>query len=217
MKILITDDHSVVRQGYASLLSTMLDDCSISEATSGEEALVQYQQVKPDLVIMDINLPGVSGIETATRILQSDEDAKILFFSMFDEAPVVKQALDTGGMGYITKSGSPDTLLDAVKKISEGQIFIEYSLVMKLALNAQDVSDSRLRELTQREFEVFVMLARGESNQNIAETLSINIKTVSNYVTTLKSKLKLSSSAELVHLAIDAGLIKIGSVDSKMP
>lgn len=214
MKILITDDHSVVRQGYASLLSTMLEGCEIFEATSGEEALEQYQKTNPDLVIMDINLPGISGIEAASRIIQADEDAKVLFFSMFDEAPVVKQALDTGAMGYITKSGSPDTLLDAVKKISEGQIFIEYSLVMKLALNAQDVSDSRLRELTQREFEVFVMLARGESNQSIADTLSISIKTVSNYVTTLKSKLSLSSTAEIVHLAIDAGLIKIGSVDS---
>ena len=214
MKILITDDHSVVRQGYASLLSTMLDGCEIFEAVSGEEAVGQYKKAKPDLVIMDINLPGISGIEAASRILQADEDAKILFFSMFDEAPVVKQALDTGGMGYITKSGTPETLLDAVQKISAGQIFIEYNLVMKLALNAQDVSDSRLRELTQREFEVFVMLAKGESNQSIADTLSISIKTVSNYVTTLKSKLSLSSTAEIVHLAIEAGLIKIGSVDA---
>jgi len=128
---------------------------------------------------------------------------------MYDEAPIVKQALDTGAMGYITKSGSPKTLVEAVTKISKGEIFIEYELIMKLALNSQNISDERLRELTQREFEVFVMLARGQSNQIISDTLNLNIKTISNYVTTIKSKLKISSTAELVHLAIDAGVIKI--------
>jgi DNA-binding NarL/FixJ family response regulator len=209
MKILITDDHSVVRQGYASVLPTVIKDCEIVEAASGEEACELYQKELPDLVIMDINLPGISGIEAATRILQADNDAKVLFFSMYDEAPIVKQALDTGAMGYITKSGSPKTLVEAVTKISKGEIFIEYELIMKLALNSQNISDERLRELTQREFEVFVMLARGQSNQIISDTLNLNIKTISNYVTTIKSKLKISSTAELVHLAIDAGVIKI--------
>ncbi len=210
MKILITDDHSVVRQGYASLLPAVIKGCVIEEASSGEEAVEQYALFKPDVVIMDINLPGISGIEAAVRIIQQDSDAKILFFSMYDEALVVKQALDSGGLGYITKSGSPDVLMEAVERVSKGEMFIEYDLVMSLALNAQDVSDDRLRELTQREFEVFVMLARGESNSLIAEKLSISTKTVSNYVTTLKSKLGISSTAELVHLAVDAGVIKFG-------
>lgn len=208
MKILITDDHSVVRQGYASVLPTVLPECEILEASNGREAGEIYAKEKPDLVIMDINLPGISGIEAAARILQQDQDAKILFFSMYDEAPVVKQALDAGAMGYITKSGSPKTLLEAVTRISKGEIFIEYDLVMKLALNAQDVSDERLRELTQREFEVFVMLAKGQSNQEISEILDLNIKTISNYVTTIKGKLDISSTAEIVHLAVEAGVIK---------
>lgn len=210
MKILITDDHSVVRQGYASLLPAVIKGCEISEASSGEEAVEKYSEVKPDIVIMDINLPGISGIEAAVRILQQDSDAKVLFFSMYDEAPVVKQALDAGGLGYITKSGSPDVLMEAVERVAKGEIFIEYELVMSLALNSQDVSDDRLRELTQREFEVFVMLARGENNSLIAEKLSISTKTVSNYVTTLKSKLGITSTAELVHLAVETGVIKFG-------
>jgi two-component system invasion response regulator UvrY len=208
MKILITDDHSVVRQGYASVLPTVIEPCVIIEASNGEDAIQLYMSESPDIVIMDINLPGISGIEASSRILQHDPDAKILFFSMYDEAPIVKQALDAGAMGYITKSGSPKTLIDAVTRISKGEIFIEYDLVMKLALNNQDVSDERLRELTQREFEVFVMLARGQSNQIVSDTLGLNIKTVSNYVTTIKSKLNITSTAELVHLAIDAGVIK---------
>ncbi|EAR62105.1 response regulator transcription factor [Neptuniibacter caesariensis] len=211
MKILITDDHSVVRQGYASVLPTVIDPCEIIEASSGEQAAELYQSEKPDIVIMDINLPGISGIEAATRILESDRDAKIMFFSMYDESLVVKQALDAGAMGYITKSGSPKTLLEAVTRISKGEIFIEYDLVMKLALNNQNVTEGLLRELTQREFEVFVMLARGQSSQIIADTLELNIKTVSNYITTIKSKLQISSTAEIVHLAVEAGVVKIGS------
>lgn len=211
MKILITDDHSVVRQGYASVLPTVIDSCEIIEAANGEQAAELYAQEKPDLVIMDINLPGISGIEAASRILESDRDAKIMFFSMYDESVMVKQALDAGAMGYITKSGSPSTLLEAVTRITKGEIFIEYDLVMKLALNNQDVTDGNLRELTQREFEIFVMLAKGQSNQIISETLGLNIKTVSNYVTTIKSKLGISSTAELVHLAVEAGVVKFGN------
>ncbi|RVU31151.1 response regulator transcription factor [Neptunomonas marina] len=211
MKILITDDHSVVRQGYASVLPTVISPCEILEASSGEQAAQLYTEHRPDLVIMDINLPGISGIEAATRILEADREARIMFFSMYDEALMVKQALDAGAMGYITKSGSSKTLLEAVTKISRGEIFIEYDLVMKLALNNQSVTEGLLRELTLREFEVFVMLARGQNNQVISDTLGLNIKTVSNYVTTIKSKLDASSTAELVHIAIDAGVVKLGS------
>jgi len=208
MKILITDDHAVVRQGYASLLPSVIQSCEIIEASTGEEAEVVYFAEKPDLVIMDINLPGISGIEAATRILEKDRNAKVLFFSMYDEALMVKQAMDTGALGYITKSGSPQTLIEAVEKISRGEVFIEYELIMKLALNNQDSPEGKLRELTQREFEVFVMLARGQNNAEIALALGIHAKTVSNYVTTIKSKLKIVSTAELVHLAVDAGVIK---------
>lgn len=208
MKILITDDHSVVRQGYASVLATVISDCEVIEAASGEEGYEQYLKESPDLVIMDINLPGISGIEAAARIFVFDSNAKILFFSMYDEAPIVKQALDAGAMGYITKSGSPKILLEAVSKISNGEIFIEYELIMKLALGNQSLSSGGLRDLSQREFEVFIMLAKGQSNQAVADTLNLNVKTISNYVTTIKSKLKISSSAELVHIAAKAGIIK---------
>lgn len=208
MKILITDDHSVVRQGYASVLSTVIDDCVVLEASDSDEAYKQFLSESPDLVIMDINLPGVSGIEAATRIISLDSTAKILFFSMYDEAPVVKQALDAGAMGYITKTGSPKVLLEAVSKIAAGEIFIEYELIMKLALNNQNLSDGGLKDLTQREFEVFILLARGNSNQVVAETLNLSVKTISNYVTIIKSKLNISSTAELVHIAANAGIIK---------
>lgn len=210
MKILITDDHAVVRQGYAALLATMLPECSIIEAGSGDQALSLYWEQRPDLVIMDVNLPGISGIETARRILLKASDARILFFSMYMETPLVKQALELGGAGYITKSCPPEVLLEAVNRVMQGHLYVEHELAIKLALSRPEQSDQRLREMTQREFEVFVMLARGMSSKQVADHLCISHKTVSNYTANLKSKLQVSSTAELVHLAIETGIIKLG-------
>ncbi len=209
MKILIVDDHAVVRQGYASLLSGMLEGCEITEADTGEVSVELYSEQQPDIVIMDINLPGISGIEAAGRIRELNPQARILFFSMYDEASVVKHALDAGGMGYISKSGSPKVLLDAVAALTRGEVFIEYDLVMKLASSNNKDNEDRLRQLTQREYEVFVMLVKGESTQDIANHLEISTKTVSNYITLLKTKLGISSTAALVHFGIDAGIIKL--------
>jgi len=213
MKILVTDDHAVVRQGYASLLSVLLSPCEVLESARGEDACQIYQQEKPDMVIMDINLPGISGIEAASRILQRDSQAKILCFSMHDELPMVQQALDAGVSGYITKSSSPQVLMDAVKAVAAGQIYIEHSLATRLATTrqSQHCTDQRLQGMTQREFEVFVMLARGLSMRTVAEQLCISVKTVSNYTTLLKSKLQVESTTELVYLAIETGVIKVAS------
>ncbi|MDX1634575.1 MAG: response regulator transcription factor [Marinobacter sp.] len=211
MKILIADDHSVVRQGYASLLHAKFSPCDIIEADSGEGACALYASERPDLAILDIGLPGISGIEAAQRILQGDPEARILFFSMYDESQVVKQALAAGGLGYITKSGPPKTLVEAVAKVARGEPFIEYDLVMRVGLNQAGSVDERLKSLTQKEFEVFVMLARGEGPEEIGQSLDIGSKTVSNYVASIKSKLQVSSIGRLVHLAIDAGVIQVWS------
>ena len=210
MKILIVDDHAVVREGYNSLLSSMLDHCEVIEAESGEQSCTLYTQHRPDLVIMDVNLSGISGIEATRRILQKDNDAKILFFSMFFETPLVKQALDTGASGYITKSCSPDILLDAVKKVLQGQIYVEHDIAIKLALTRPGQVDHRFHDLTQREFEIFVMLARGLAAKAISESLCISTKTISNYNASIKNKLGIETTAELVHLAIETGVIRLG-------
>ncbi len=213
MKILLTDDHAVVRQGYASLLEAMLDQCEIIEASSGRDCLSLWQQHQPDALVLDINLPEISGIETAKRILQRDSNAHILFFSMYDELPMVQQALDVGALGYITKSSSPEVLLEAVRKVQAGQPYVEHDLATRLAMQRNTGLDPRLEGMTQREFEIFVMLARGLTPKLIAEQLCISVKTVSNHSTLLKNKLQVSSTAELVHLAIQCGLLKLGHID----
>ena len=212
MKILLVDDHAVVRQGYAALLRVLLPDVQVIEACDGEEALARTLEVAPSLVIMDVGLPGISGVETTRRLLQRLPQLRVLFFSMHDELPLVRQALDAGASGYFTKSSSPEVLLDAVRRTLAGHAYIEQTLATQLARNpvAANAQDPRLQGMTQREFEIFVMLAKGTPARLIAERLCISGKTVSNYLTLLKSKLQVSSHAELVHLAIDTGIVRVG-------
>jgi DNA-binding NarL/FixJ family response regulator len=212
MKILLVDDHAVVRQGYASLLRALLPEVEVSEACDGEQALAQVQAQIPSLVIMDLGLPGISGLETLRRLRQRLPQIRVLFFSMHDELPLVRQALEAGALGYLTKTSSPQVLIEAVKRTLAGHVYIEQELATHLACNrGQDGSrDPRLQGMTQRELEIFVMLAKGIPNRRIAEKLCISSKTVSNNLTLLKSKLQVDSHAELVHLAIDTGVIRVG-------
>jgi two-component system invasion response regulator UvrY len=212
MKILLVDDHAVVRQGYASLLRAMLSDVQVSEACDGEQALQMVQDDIPNLVIMDISLPGISGLETTRRLRQRLPQLRVLFFSMHDELPILRQALDAGAIGYLSKTSAPEVLLEAVNRTLAGHAYIEQRLATHLACHPHSDGrvDPRLRGMTQREFEIFVMLAKGTANSQIAAKLCISSKTVSNYLTLLKSKLQVSSQAELVHLAIDTGVIRLG-------
>ncbi|WP_313518125.1 response regulator transcription factor [Pseudomonas sp.] len=213
MKILLVDDHAVVRQGYASLLRALLPEMTVSEAASGEQALQQVQGEIPHLVIMDVGLPGISGLETTRRLRQRLPQLRVLFFSMHDELPLVRQALDAGAAGYITKNSAPEVLLEAVRRILAGHAYIEQPLATQLACHPAHgaADDPRLQNMTQREFEIFSMLARGIPARQIAEHLCISGKTVSNYLTLLKNKLQVSSQAEIVHLAIDTGVIRVGA------
>lgn len=212
MNILIVDDHAVVRQGYASLLRALLPEVQVREAATGEEALTRVQEEIPNLVIMDFGLPGISGLETTRRLRQRLPQLRVLFFSMHDELPLVRQALEAGASGYLTKSSAPHVLIEAVHRTLAGHTYIEQGLATQLACHSprQGASDPRLRSMTQRELEIFVMLAKGTPARLIAEQLCISAKTVSNYLTLLKSKLQVSSHAELVHLGIDMGVVRIG-------
>ncbi|WP_095108417.1 response regulator transcription factor [Pseudomonas sp. Irchel 3E20] len=211
MNILLVDDHAVVRQGYASLLRAVLPTMQVREAANGEEALARVQEEIPHLVIMDFGLPGISGLETTRRLRQRLPQLRVLFFSLHDELPLVRQALDAGASGYLTKNADPEVLIEAVRRILAGHAYIEQPLATQLACNPQahNAQDPRLQSMTQREFEIFVMLAKGTPTRSIAEQLCISAKTVSNHLTLLKSKLSVSSHAELVHLAIDTGIMRV--------
>ena len=206
MNILLVDDHAVVRQGYASLLRALLPAIEVREAASGEEALSRVQEALPHLVIIDFGLPGISGLETTRRLRQRLPQLRVLFFSMHDELPLVRQALEAGASGYLTKSSAPEVLIEAVRRVLDGHAYIEQSLATQLAYTP---SDQRLQGMTPRELEIFLMLARGTPTRVIADQLNISSKTVSNHLTLLKSKLQVSSHAELVHLGIDLGVVRV--------
>lgn len=206
MNILLVDDHAVVRQGYASLLSALLPAVEVREAASGEEALSRVQEALPHLVIMDFGLPGISGLETTRRLRQRLPQLRVLFFSMHDELPLVRQALEAGASGYLTKSSAPEVLIEAVRRILDGHAYIEQALATELAYTPRD---QRMQGMTPRELEIFLMLVKGTPTRAIANQLNISSKTVSNHLTLLKSKLQVSSHAELVHLGIDMGVVRV--------
>ncbi len=202
MKILLADDHSVVRQGYSSLLSAMFAPVTIVEASNGTEAGLLFHREQPDIVILDINMPDISGIEVARQIFSSQPAARILMFSMYEEASVIQRAFEAGAMGYISKTSAPEVMLEAVKAVIAGQRYIEPKLAVALEAGlASQAHSPSLASLAPREREICKLLVQGLSNQQIAAQLGISAKTVANRATTIKQKLGVRSSAELVHMA----------------
>lgn len=202
-QFLVVDDHVVVRRGCTTLLTGLCSPCEVLEAGSGEDALIHLRSQTPDLIIMDIHLPGISGIETATRIRRSFPNQKILFFSMYDDTAVVRRVLNSGCGSYVSKNAAPETFLDAVNAVLKGINYIEHSI----AMNMLNGNESVLNTLSSREFEIFSMLANGDTTHKTADKLNLSTKTVSNYASTIRSKLGITTQAEMVHVALDAGLL----------
>jgi two-component system, NarL family, invasion response regulator UvrY len=207
VRILLVDDHAVVREGYRRLLERTPDLEVVAETASGEDAYRLFCEVAPDVVVMDINLPGMSGIETTRRMLAREPDAKILVFSMHDDALFGSRALQAGARGYVTKASAPDVLVEAVKAVSAGRVYISHDIAQELALQTVPGQDMPLNTLSPREFEVFRLLAEGKSVSDIAHILSLSQKTVANYQSLIKQKLEADTSAQMVWIALKRGLV----------
>lgn len=210
-KILLVDDHAVVRAGFKLLLTTAAANVEvIAEADRGEQAIQQYQIHQPDIVIMDLSMPGIGGLETIKRIMQRNELAKILVFSVHDESVYIHRALKSGARGYITKNSAPHILPEAIDSILLGQTYIEQGLIKEGDDDKQSSIDYQqvISEFSVREFDIFNLLAKGFTAHKIAEELCLGYKTVANYVTQIKKKLQTTSVAELVHIAVLLGVIK---------
>ncbi len=208
INVMLVDDHAVVRAGYNMLLKNASEITVVAEASSGEEAYQLYSTHKPDVVVMDLSLPGIGGIEAIKRICSRDSKATILVFSMHEEVIFVEQALQAGASGYITKSTDPQLLVEAIIRLSKGEKYIDAELAQRLAYEKSRGQDSLISDLSTREFEIFCMLAEGSNTSEIAKRLCLSYKTVANYSTQIKSKLNVSTIADIARLAIRYKIIQ---------
>ncbi len=211
ISVLLVDDHAVVREGYRRLLERTSDLKVVAEAASGEEAYRLYGDAPADVVVMDVSLPGMSGIETARRILARFPGAKVLIFSMHEESMFASRALQSGAKGYVTKSSAPEVLVEAVRSVAAGKIYITQDVAQQLALQTMPGQRTPLNSLSPREFEVFRLLAQGVAVGDIAGRLSLSQKTIANYQSSIRQKLEVTNAAQIVRLAISCGLVESGA------
>jgi len=204
MRILLVDDHSIVRAGLRGLLGT-IGAVEIHDAADGRTALALVRSVRPHLIVLDLNLPGVSGLELLRRVLLEDKAARVLVLSMHAEPLFAARALEAGAKGYLSKNAAPDELVLAVRRVADGGHYIENEIAQELALQAVSPGPA-LPQLTAREVEILRLLADGRSLTEIADALGLGYKTVANACTGIKAKLGVSRTADLVRYAIEIGV-----------
>ncbi|MDD5035585.1 MAG: response regulator transcription factor [Methylococcaceae bacterium] len=207
--VMLVDDHAVVRAGYRLLLKQSDRIEIVREAERGEEACQYYAESRPDVVVMDLSLPGIGGLAAIRRIRARDPQARILAFSMHDEIVYVERALEAGAGGYITKSCAPEILVEAVLAVAHGEPYIETEIAQRLASQKVVGAKVKLESLSAREFDVFCLLAQGFTPREVADQLRLSYKTAANYSTLIKSKLGISTSAEMAKLAFQQAIFKV--------
>jgi len=205
MKVLIVDDHPVVRSGLRRLLSGE-PHLEIVEAATGHEAIAVFKEQRPDLVILDLNLPGLSGIEVLSRLMAEDARAKVLAVSMHDNPLYVSRVLEVGAAGYVSKTAPADQLLEAVRRVAVGRVYIDHEVAQELALWNISGRSHPLTQLSPRDTEILRLLAEGKSLTEIAGAIGVSYKTVANHCSQLKAKLATPRMADLIRIAISSGL-----------
>jgi two-component system, NarL family, invasion response regulator UvrY len=208
---MLVDDHSVVRMGFKLLLQACDDIEVVAEADSGEAACQMAEADAPDVVVMDIAMAGMGGIEAIKRLLAKNPRLKILALSAHEDTSHPKRALQAGALGYLSKRSAPEVLIDAIRTIAKGQRYLDAQIAQRIAV--QDISGDKgpMEKLSAREFEVFVQLARGQSVAQISETLKLSSSTIGTHLYNVKQKLGLANQAEMTLLAMRHGLIDLTS------
>lgn len=209
IRVMLVDDHAVVRAGYKFLLENVGGIEVVAECGSGEEALERFAACRPDLLIMDLSMPGMGGLEAIRRLRAKEPELKVLVFSMHENPAFVERALQARVSGYISKNSSPEVLVAAVRRIAAGGIYIDAELAQNVVVQQTRDKGSPFAGLSNREFQILCMFAEARGIEEIAEELSLSAKTVSNYLTQIKEKLGVGSTPELVRLAISQGLVSL--------
>ena len=206
ISVLLVDDHAVVREGYRRLLERDVNLVVVGEAATAAEAIRLDAELRPDVVVLDIALPGVSGIEILRRIISHRPDACVLMFSMHDDGIYAKHAIDAGARGYLSKASAPDLLVQAVRAVAGGGRYLSPDIEM--AMNKQSSAANELAgALSARELEVLRMLSQGYGVEEIGERLGVSPKTAANHQSSIKQKLGATSALQLMLIAQRFGLV----------
>jgi two-component system invasion response regulator UvrY len=209
ISVLLVDDHAVVRFGFRMLLEATDDIKVIAEAESAEVAYQQIAIERPDVIVMDISLGGTMGVEATKRIIARDKHARVLGLSSHEDPSYVRYMLKAGALGYLSKRSAPDELILAIRQVSEGRMYIDSHVSQRMALEEFNGEKSPIEVLSEREFGVFIQLAKGSSVNQIAELLNISPRTVGTHLYNVKQKLAVSNQAELTLIAVRHGLIEL--------
>jgi len=209
IQVLLVDDHAVVRTGFRLLLQSQPDINVAAEAQSGEAACQMYAELAPDVVVMDLGMPGMGGLEAVRRIRARNPAARVLALSAHDDPMHARRALREGALGFLSKRSAPEALIEAIATVAAGRRYIDPSLAQKLALaEIEGAARSPIEQLSEREFEVFIRLAGGATVQKIADDLKLSASTIGTHLYNIKQKLGVVNQSELTLLAIRHGLIE---------
>ena len=209
IKILIADDHAIVRQGLKQIFEENPDMVVADEASNGQEVLNKVWKNDYDVVLLDISMPGRSGLDILKQLKSQKPGITVLILTMHPEEQYAVRALRAGASGYLTKESLPDELITAVRKVSRGGKYVSASLAEKLAFDLETDAEKPPHEmLSDREYEVTCMIASGKTVKEIAEELCLSIKTISTYRSRILKKMRMRNNAELIHYAIQEGLVE---------
>ncbi|MFN4063186.1 MAG: response regulator [Parazoarcus communis] len=206
LRIVLADDHAIVRMGFR-LLVEGAGAHVVAEADSGEAAVAAWNEHRPDVLIMDVSMPGIGGLGALERLLAHHPQARVLMLSAHEDTQIPARALQAGATGYLSKRAHPDALLRAIADVASGRRYLDPELAPKLALARLGGGTNPVDVLTGKEFSVFLQLARGRSVAEVAETLKLSTSTVGTHLYHIKQKLNASNAAELALIAVRAGLV----------
>ena len=212
--VLLTDDHTLVRTGVKRLLEDSKQVNIVGEAKSGEESIIMAQSLKPDIIMMDVNMPGIGGVEACRRILQRNPKQKIIVLTIHSEQTFPKRMLGIGAKGYLTKECGIDEMIEAIKQVNNGGSYIATSIAQQLALSLLPGNEGNpIDKLSRREFQVMLMISNGLTNAEISEKLCLSPKTVSTYRLRVLEKLDAQNEVDLIKVAIEQGMVEFSRIN----
>jgi two-component system invasion response regulator UvrY len=208
IRVMLVDDHALVRMGFRMLLADARVEV-VAEFDDGEQACAEYARIRPDVVVMDLSMPGMGGLEAVRRLLAQDPKARILALSAHEDTAHPQRVLRAGALGYLTKRSAPDALIAAVTAVAAHQAYVDSQTAQRLAMAQVKGGTNPADSLSEREFSVFIQLARGQSVNQIADNLKLSPSTVGTHLYHVKQKLGANNQSELTLVALQWGLIQI--------